>query len=187
MEYLFMGELIDSINNFVERNHKSIVIICVGLNGSGKSHFVSNHLSDGKYQIIDYDPLRKFSEDKIKFESIVNDDDIVDKKIVIDQPNLDFATRKKWIELAKKENYEILAIYFDVKVEQCQHNVRFRNYYTEPGRKAPTCYQLLKQDLTLNIPEYFEGFKSIYQIRCRFTFNDNDLSDKYSKFLYDKP
>lgn len=187
-EFLFITDLIDTVEKFVDENSKSIILLLVGLFGSGKTFFFNNYLAGKGYKSID--SSRSLEDEQALFNSYVQDDDVLNKRIVIDQPNLTDKQRKRWIELAKKEGYEAFAIQFNLTVEQCLHLVRFRNYYIEPNRKAPTQTELIKQSLSLQEPRYDEGFRTVYKLDFFENFNESPLKENiqyYHHVLFDKP
>lgn len=191
LEFCFIYELTNAIEKFVRENSKSIVILLIGLTGCGKTFFYERYLYEFDYKRIDDDGNKSFDQQIDDFNSYVQDDEIIDKRIVIDQKNLTEKDRKRWIDLAKREGYEVFAIKFNVSIEQCLHLARFRNFYIQNNYKAPSQTDLMKQQFNLIEPRYDEGFRTIYVLDFFENFNDSSSSKNYQQyyyhFLFDKP
>ena len=181
IDYFSVDELVNEITH--SSDNKPFVILLIGLSGSGKSFLVENNLQNDNFAIIDDDSTGNLDDNMRLFEVYVSEK----KSIVIDQANLDFSVRKQWIQLAKKHSMLIFGIHLNLNVDQCLHNVRFRSYYTDEKRRAPTKTELLKQHVNFKALEYFEGFEKIFQLDFIPKLKTNNLKVYYSHFLYDKP
>ena len=187
-EFFSCDELVDEIKSELVRieekeDRKLCVVLMIGLFGSGKSYFVRKFF-ESEYEVIEHEAGRGFEEDKRLFKNHLENRKL---RIVIDYPNLDYNERKRWISLAKAEKAVIIGVHLDLHVDQCAHNVRFRSYYTDHDRKAPTPNQILKQHVNFRAPDYFEGFDWIYQLGFIPSFDVPQKKVYYSHFLYDKP
>ena len=190
-EFFSCDDLVMEIKSNLKRveeleGFKLTVILLIGLHGSGKSYFAKNHLEgdhDTDCEVIAHETGNGFEADKKQFESFVAANK---RRIVIDYPNLDYAERKRWTSLAKANKAVLIGIHFDLQQDQCAHNVRFRAYYTDHDRKAPTLAQIIKQSNAFREPEYLEGFNWIYKLDFIPSFDVVQKRVYYTHFLLDK-
>ena len=182
IDFFSCEELVDSIESKLA-DGQLCVLLLIGLFGSGKSHFAKKYL-ELNYHVIEHEAGAKFEDDRDLFQRHVAEGR---KRIAIDYPNLDFKERKRWIDLAKAEKALVIGVHFDLPVDMCAHNVRFRSYYTDHDRKAPTPNQILKQHTAFRTPDFFEGFSQIYKLDFIPTFDVPQKRVYHSHFLYDKP
>lgn len=107
--------------------------------------------------------------------------------------NLDLESRKKWLNLIKKnKNINLVAIYFNIKIDQCYHNIHFREFFFKTNdlhqqQTSFSKFDLFKQRNELQFPCFTEGFNLIYHLEFipNFELNQN-LKDKYYQFLISK-
>ena len=135
--------------NFVYNVKPKEMIIMVGMPGCGKS-YISQYIQDKGfinniyYKIINRDKLKTINkcikETLIGLKYRMN--------IIIDNTNPNKASRKIFIDIGKKYNYNIILIEFDTPIELCKHN----NYY-----RAYKYNQQIVPDIVYNI------FKSKYE------------------------
>ncbi|RPA77395.1 polynucleotide kinase 3'-phosphatase [Ascobolus immersus RN42] len=108
------------------------VILFVGSPASGKSTFYNKHILnnslDKTYTRINQDTLKT----RDKCLKVAGERLSEGESIVVDNTNPEAATRKLWIDLAKKHNAKIRCFYFNVPADLCNHNDAVR------GLHAPT-------------------------------------------------
>jgi bifunctional polynucleotide phosphatase/kinase len=109
---------------FVPNKKNKELIIMVGYPGSGKSTYVTDQIMKHNYVRINQDTLgtkaKCIKEAKKVFEKGDN--------LVIDNTNRDIKTRKEYIDLAKKYEYNIRCIVFTTTLEHAKHNSYYRAY-----------------------------------------------------------
>ncbi|KAL1129744.1 hypothetical protein AAG570_012688 [Ranatra chinensis] len=95
------------------------VIIMVGAQGSGKSHFVKQHLMKSGYIPFSRDISKNNDKVAACLETSLS---LSECKIVIDNTNGTIAARKKFIDLCKKYKVPVRCFYMNTTIERCHHN-----------------------------------------------------------------
>jgi len=138
----------------------SEIIIMTGLPGSGKSSFVKNNLQD--YIVINQDTLK--TKEKCLKETKLALLAPGDKSIVIDNTNPSPDTRKEYINLAKRYNYNVRSITMKTEPELAKHLTKVR------CRINPVKYKPIPK-IAFNIynkkfikPSIDEGFDQVIDI-----------------------
>ncbi len=81
-------------------------------------------------------------------------------KIVIDNTNVTRESRRKYIEPARQNKYEIIAYYFESSIQDCLERNKYRkDSISEIGIKAK--YKDLEK------PSIEEGFDKIFHVKIR--------------------
>ena len=93
--------------------------MCMGFPGSGKSTYLQDNFPDAT--IISNDLSKTALDD---FSSALSGN----KMILIDNTNLVKSSRKKYLDIAKKENKTIELLYFPSTIEDCQIRVLHRQW-----------------------------------------------------------
>lgn len=141
--------------NFTPSNNKEIIIM-VGFPGSGKS-FISKEISTKyNYKIVNQDTLKS----KEKCLDYINKYIKESKSIIIDQTNPDINTRKKWIDLAKKNSYTLTVILMKTSRELSKHNNYYRYLTTGKNLVPEIAYRIYNSKF--QSPELNEGIDRIF-------------------------
>lgn len=98
------------------------VIIMIGFPGSGKSHFVKNHLEPKGYVSINRDTLGSWQKCTSLLESTLRSG----KRAVVDNTNPDAESRKRFVEIAKKMKVPCRCFKMSASYKQAKHNNAFR-------------------------------------------------------------
>ena len=105
------------------------VIILVGMQGSGKTHYCHNVISD--YVRISQDEhLGTYAKVMRGYQKLL--DEGVDK-IVIDRINPYRLQRQRFVELARARGYRTKIIYFDLPRELCERRIVARREHPTLG------------------------------------------------------
>ncbi|TGZ33003.1 Uncharacterized protein DBV15_08840 [Temnothorax longispinosus] len=102
------------------------VVLMVGSPGSGKSHFAKNYLKE--YGYVNRDTLGSWQKCIAAVQQYLNQG----KSIVLDNTNPDPASRKRYIEIAKKRNVSVRCFVMTTSIEHAKHNNKFREL-TDPS------------------------------------------------------
>lgn len=119
------------------------LVILVGMPGSGKSWYCKTYFPH--YERINQDQLKtkdkcvKMCEDKMKKK----------QKIVIDNTNPGYDTRKEYINLAKKYDYEFEVIHINTSEQCSKHNMMSRSYKEKQSFISSVAYNVYKGKLDL--------------------------------------
>jgi bifunctional polynucleotide phosphatase/kinase len=176
-EELFLGEEIDKnilTLDYVElkkSNKENItftksgdkeLVILVGYQGSGKSYYATEILEKNGFTRINMDILKTKTKCLKMCETKMKDG----HDIVIDNTNPDTKTRKEYIDLAKKYNYNITCVEIDCSKELAIHNALFRSYISNATIIPTIAFNMYKKKYKK--PEKNEGFDKIIKVNLNF-------------------
>jgi predicted kinase len=147
---------------------KGVVVLAVGLPGSGKSSWFKRHnivplSSDVLRTMLFDDPAEQRFQDLVfsNLRSMLKARLISRRPMnYVDATNLTPHERHNWIKLAKDFGYEAQAVFFDVPLEVCieRHNRRDRTVPEDVMRKMSA---------RLKAPTFEEGFSKITVVRVK--------------------
>ena len=150
------------------RPPKGIVVLAIGLPGSGKSSWFKRHnvvpLSTDMVRSLLFDDVREQRFQDLVFSNLRS---MLKARLIakrpmnyVDATNLTPAERQHWIKLAKDYNYEVHAIFFDVPLEVCveRHQRRDRVVPEDVMRRMAA---------KLKPPTFPEGFAKITVVRVK--------------------
>jgi predicted kinase len=150
------------------RAPKGVVVLAIGLPGSGKSSWFKRH----SITPLSSDLLRKLLFDdstEQRFQDLIfsNLRSMLKARLIarrpmnyVDATNLTTHDRHSWIKLAKDFGYEVQAVFFDVPVEVCleRNQKRSRVVSEEVMRRMAG---------KLRAPAFEEGFSKITVVRVK--------------------
>jgi len=150
------------------RPFKGVVVLAIGLPGSGKSSWFKRHnitplSSDLLRALLFDDPTEQRFQDLIfsNLRSMLKARLIARRPMnYVDATNLSPHERGGWIKLAKDYGYEVQAVFFDVPVEVCLT----RNQKRE--RKVPED-AMRRMAGKLKSPTFEEGFSKITVVKVK--------------------
>jgi len=147
---------------------KGVVVLAVGLPGSGKSSWFKRHQisplsSDVLRSMLFDDPAEQRFQDLVfsNLRSMLKARLIARRPTnYVDATNLTPHERHNWVKLAKDFGYEAHAVFFDVPLEVCieRHQRRDRTVPEEVMRKMSA---------KLKAPTFEEGFSKITVVRVK--------------------
>lgn len=143
---------------------EKLMIINVGYPGSGKSFFTKLYLK--KIKSVNQDTLKTKSKCINEAKKIINNKE----SLVIDNTNTTTETRKTWLDLGKKNNYNIICLYFTTPIDLCKHNNIYR--MTKNNKSPVPEITYLKMKKYFNAPTEKEGFDKIIKIHFEPFSND---------------
>jgi predicted kinase len=151
-----------------QRPPKGIVVLAVGLPGSGKSSWFKRHnitplSSDMLRSLLFDDPAEQRFQDLVfsNLRSMLKARLIAHRPLnYVDATNLTPQERQNWIKLGKDFGYEVQAVFFDVPLEVCieRHQRRDRLVPEDVMRKMSA---------KLKAPTFDEGFSKIIVVRVK--------------------
>ena len=150
------------------RPPKGIVVLAIGLPGSGKSSWFKRHnvvpLSSDTVRSLLFDDVREQRFQDLVFSNLRS---MLKARLIakrptnyVDATNLTPQERQHWIKLAKDYNYEVHAVFFDVPLDVCieRHQRRDRVVPEDVMRRMAA---------KLKAPSFQEGFAKITVVRVK--------------------
>lgn len=150
------------------RPPKGVVVLAIGLPGSGKSTWFKRHnvtpLSSDMVRSLLFDDIREQRFQDLVFSNLRS---MLKARLIarrpmnyVDATNLTPHERQSWIKLAKDYNYEVQAVFFDVPLEVCieRHQRRDRVVPEDAMRRMAA---------KLKAPTFEEGFAKITVVRVK--------------------
>ena len=150
------------------RPPKGIVVLAIGLPGSGKSTWFKRHnivpLSSDMVRALLFDDVREQRFQDLVFSNLRS---MLKARLIakrptnyVDATNLTPQERAHWIKLAKDYKYEVQAVFFDVPLEVCveRHQRRDRVVPEDVMRRMAA---------KLKPPSFQEGFSKITVVRVK--------------------
>jgi predicted kinase len=151
-----------------QRAPRGIVVLAIGLPGSGKSSWFKRHnvvpLSSDMLRAVLFDDVREQRFQDLVFSNLRS---MLKARLIakrpmnyVDATNLTPQERQHWIKLAKDYNYEVHAVFFDVPLEVCieRHQRRDRVVPEDIMRRMAA---------KLRPPSFGEGFAKITVVRVK--------------------
>jgi predicted kinase len=150
------------------RPPKGVVVLAIGLPGSGKSSWFKRHnivpLSSDMVRALLFDDIREQRFQDLVFSNLRS---MLKARLIakrpmnyVDATNLTPQERQHWIKLAKDYQYEVHAVFFDVPLEVCveRHQRRDRVVPEDIMRRMAA---------KLKPPSFEEGFAKITVVRVK--------------------
>jgi predicted kinase len=150
------------------RPPKGLVVLAIGLPGSGKSSWFKRHnvvpLSSDMVRTLLFDDVREQRFQDLVFSNLRS---MLKARLIakrpmnyVDATNLTPQERHHWIKLAKDYGYEVHAVFFDVPLEVCieRHQRRDRVVPEDVMRRMAA---------KLRPPAFSEGFAKITVVRVK--------------------
>jgi bifunctional polynucleotide phosphatase/kinase len=159
-------------------NSKKELIIMVGYPGSGKTYYTKKFIQPAKYIYINQDELKTSAKCVKELKKNLE----LNNNVVIDNLNFTKNTRAKYIENAKKYNYDVRCIVLKTSKELSKHNMMHR-YYNSDG-KYSIIPEIVYNNYRCNyeLPEINEGIHKIEFVD--FNTLDNDKYSNYYNYYY---
>jgi predicted kinase len=150
------------------RAPKGVVVLAIGLPGSGKSSWFKRHnvvpLSSDMVRSLLFDDVREQRFQDLVFSNLRS---MLKARLIakrpmnyVDATNLTPQERQHWIKLAKDYQYEVQAVFFDVPLDVCleRHLRRDRVVPEDVMRRMAA---------KLKAPAFEEGFAKITVVRVK--------------------
>jgi predicted kinase len=151
-----------------QRPPKGVVVLAIGLPGSGKSSWFKRHnvvpLSSDMVRSLLFDDVREQRFQDLVFSNLRS---MLKARLIakrpmnyVDATNLTPQERQHWIKLAKDYQYEVHAVFFDVPLEVCieRHQRRDRVVPEDVMRRMAA---------KLKPPAFEEGIAKITVVRVK--------------------
>jgi predicted kinase len=150
------------------RPPKGVVVLAIGLPGSGKSSWFKRHnitplSTDLLRSLLFDDPTEQRFQDLVfsNLRSMLRARLIARRPLnYVDATNLTPHERHSWIRLAKDYGYEVQAVYFDVPLEVCLDRNQKRSRVVDEG-------VMRRMAEKMKVPTFDEGFSKITVVRVR--------------------
>lgn len=154
------------------------VVLMVGPPDSGKTWICKKYLVPAGYVHISIN----FAVEMLRGKCIIKDFLTLGKKVVIDGMNPSSASRKLFINIARKRCIPVRCFEMKVSNEQLAHNRKFR-LLTDMKDGLKEDSRLLAFDTFYQKPDLNEGFQEIVHVPFVPDFEDPQLNRLYRMFL----
>jgi predicted kinase len=150
------------------RPPKGVVVLAIGLPGSGKSSWFKRHnvvpLSSDMVRSLLFDDVREQRFQDLVFSNLRS---MLKARLIakrpmnyVDATNLTPQERQHWIKLAKDYQYEVHAVFFDVPLEVCLDRHQRRDLVVPED-------VMRRMAAKLKPPAFEEGFAKITVVRVK--------------------
>ena len=150
------------------RPSKGVVVLAIGLPGSGKSSWFKRHqihpLSSDLLRALLFDDAQEQRFQDLVFSNLRS---MLKARLIarrpmnyVDATNLTPHERNNWIKLAKDYGYEVHAVFFDVPLEVCLDRNRKRQRVVDEAA-------MQRMSSKLRAPTFDEGFSKITVVRVK--------------------
>uniref|UniRef100_A0A182P7U8 FHA_2 domain-containing protein n=1 Tax=Anopheles epiroticus TaxID=199890 RepID=A0A182P7U8_9DIPT len=157
------------------------VIVMVGFPGSGKSHFVWNHLAPKGYDVVNRDTLGSWKNCEVQMVLSLRQGN----SVVVDHLNPDVETRKRYVLVARRAKIPIRCFLMDVSYKHARHNIEFRKM-THWSHSSMTDMIFNLYTSKFQEPTIAEGFTEIVKVNFVPDFDTYRYADLYRMYLLDK-
>lgn len=128
-----------------------VMAIMIGIQASGKSHFVMAYLAD--YTRINLDTLHTRNKEKLALEEAIKNGE----NIVIDNTNPTIEDRARYISAVSGHGYKTEGYFMQSRLQECIERNEHR-----PEKEKVTSYAIAATSNKLELPDYKEGFDNLY-------------------------
>ena len=150
------------------RPPKGVVVLAIGLPGSGKSSWFKRHnvvpLSSDMVRTLLFDDANEQRFQDLVFSNLRS---MLKARLIarrpmnyVDATNLTPQERHNWVKLAKDYGYEAQAVFFDVPLEVCLERNKKRSRAVEEEA-------MRRMSSKLRAPTFEEGFSKITVVRVK--------------------
>ena len=150
------------------RPPKGVVVLAIGLPGSGKSSWFKRHsvtpLSSDMLRVLLFDDAHEQRFQDLVFSNLRS---MLKARLIarrpmnyVDATNLTPQERHNWVKLAKDYGYEAQAVFFDVPMEVCLERNKKRSREVEEEA-------MRRMSGKLRAPTFEEGFSKITVVRVK--------------------
>uniref|UniRef100_A0A182WDA0 PNK FHA domain-containing protein n=1 Tax=Anopheles minimus TaxID=112268 RepID=A0A182WDA0_9DIPT len=157
------------------------VIVMVGFPGSGKSHFVRNHLTPKGYVVVNRDSLGSWQKCVTHMEACLRQG----KSVVIDNMSPDVESRKRYLLVANRAKIPVRCFLMDVTYKHARHNNEFREM-TDRSHSIISEMVFNSYKSKFQQPTQSEGFTEIVKVKFVPNFTTKSHEDLYRMFLLEK-
>jgi predicted kinase len=155
------------------RPPKGVVVLAIGLPGSGKSSWFKRHnitpLSSDMLRALLFDDSQEQRFQDLVFSNLRS---MLKARLIarrptnyVDATNLTPQERHNWVKLAKDYGYEAQAVFFDVPLEVCLERNKKRNRAVEEE-------VMRRMSSKLRPPTFEEGFSKLTVVRVKKKDNE---------------
>lgn len=157
------------------------MILLVGFPASGKSYFSQEHLKTAGYEVINRDTLNTAQKCIAAAEAAIQNK----KSCAVDNTNPDPASRRRFIDIAKKHSVPIRCFLMNVSYEQAKHNNIFRELTDSSHQKInEMVFNIYKKNYVE--PNKKEGFSEIVRVNFVPSFKNEKEEKLYKMYLVEK-
>ncbi|KAH8338570.1 hypothetical protein KR059_010138 [Drosophila kikkawai] len=161
--------------------HPCEMVIMVGLPGSGKSHICNAFFQSRGYRIVNADTLGSVQKCLSACQGYLEEGN----SCVVDNTNVDAASRKKFLTIASNLKIPCRCLVMNLSVAQVKHNIAFRELSGANHSKInDMVFNMMKKKY--QEPALDEGFQSIHRVNFKPEFASEKEEKLYKMYLVEK-
>ncbi|XP_017036950.1 uncharacterized protein F21D5.5 [Drosophila kikkawai] len=161
--------------------HPCEMVIMVGLPGSGKSHICNAFFQSRGYRIVNADTLGSVQKCLSACQGYLEEGN----SCVVDNTNVDAASRKKFLSIASNLKIPCRCLVMNLSVAQVKHNIAFRELSGANHSKInDMVFNMMKKKY--QEPALDEGFQSIHRVNFKPEFASEKEEKLYKMYLVEK-
>lgn len=134
---------------------EKVLVILMGIQGSGKSTFYHNFLAKN-FVRVNLDTLKTRNQEKLLIGDCIKQG----KSFVVDNTNPTKADRGRYIPSAKASGYKVIGYFMESKLKDCIE----RNNLRQGKEKIPSI-AIAATSNKLQLPSFNEGFDELYFVK----------------------
>ena len=134
---------------------EKIMVIMIGIQGSGKSTFYQNYLADN-YVRVNLDTLKTRHQEGLLISECIK----AGKNFAVDNTNPTKEDRLRYIPIAKAAGYRVIGYFMESKLKDCIA----RNEQRHGAARIPSM-AIAATSNRLQMPSYDEGFDELYFVK----------------------
>nr|CDS25821.1 bifunctional polynucleotide [Hymenolepis microstoma] len=174
-------ESVDPVPSALKDLKSPVLVIMVGFPASGKSTFCSQYLQNMTFQIVSRDTIKDMKKCVEKCQDLLKSG----LSVVIDNTNVDIASRSPFLKVAKNLTIPAYACVLKTSLDHARHNEIFRQITCKGHSKISSMvFNMMKNKY--QAPTKEEGFTNIFEIPFIPKHSSQTHKELYFKHLLEK-
>lgn len=134
---------------------EKILVIMIGIQGSGKSTFYHEFL-EKDFVRVNLDTLKTRHQEKLLIEDCIKQG----KSFAVDNTNPTKEDRRRYIPTAKASGYKVIGYFMESKLKDCIERNNLRQ-----GKEKILSIAIAATSNKLQMPSFNEGFDELYFVK----------------------
>ncbi|VDO12883.1 unnamed protein product [Rodentolepis nana] len=174
-------DTIDPVPSALKDLKSPVLVIMVGFPASGKSTFCGKYLQNAGFQIVSRDTIKDMKKCVEKCQALLKSG----LSVVIDNTNVDTASRSSFLQVAKNLMIPVYACVLKTSFDHARHNEIFRQITCKGHSKISIMvFNMMKNKY--QVPTKEEGFTDVFEIPFIPKHSSQTHGELYFKHLLEK-